>query len=75
MNGGRKVEVRCYSGHTYAQRPVAFYLEGEEYQVKEVLKTWREPRRVLFSVATAEGRAFTLAYDEGNDDWHLANGE
>lgn len=68
------VQVRTYSGHTYAQRPESFAIEGREHQVREVLKTWREPGKVFFRVATEEGLVYTLEYDEANDSWRLADG-
>ncbi|MDP2727873.1 MAG: hypothetical protein Q8P59_10060 [Dehalococcoidia bacterium] len=71
MTGGRTVQVRCYSSHTYAQRPVSFVLEGREYRVQDVLRTWREPRRALFRVSTEEGLVFNLEYDEVDDIWWL----
>lgn len=70
----RQVIVRTYSGHTYPQRPLSFTLGDREHRVREVLRTWREPGRVLFRVATEEGLTFTLEYDEANDSWRLADG-
>ena len=66
--------VRCYSGHTYAQRPVSFRVGESEYRVLSIQKTWREPGRVSFTVTTEEGPAFTLEYDEASDTWRLAGG-
>ena len=33
-----ELEVNCYSGHTYAQRPLSFRWRGTEYQVEEIEK-------------------------------------
>jgi len=74
MIEGQQIQVCCYSGHTYAQRPVSFTTDEREYRVQEVLRTWREPGRALFRVATEEGLAFTLEYDEAGDSWRLLNG-
>lgn len=68
------MQVRTYSGHTYAQRPESFTMGEQEYSVKEVVRTWREPGLVLFQVTTDEGLTFTLEYQETGDTWRLANG-
>lgn len=70
----RTIRVSCYSSHTYAHRPVSFVLDEREYQVREVKRTWREPGKVLFTVTTEDGPAFTLEYDEPEDIWRLADG-
>jgi hypothetical protein len=63
-----KVDVRCYSGHTYADRPVALRWRGEEIVVDEILASWREPTGPVFRVRTPSG-VFVLAYDADVDRW------
>lgn len=63
------VQVVCYSGHTYAERPVSLIWEGIEYKVKEIEKEWQEPGARLFQVRTEDGRLFILSYDERGDEW------
>jgi len=53
---------------------VSFVLSEREYHVREVLRTWREPSKVFFSVSTEEGLTCTLQYNEANDVWRLADG-
>jgi hypothetical protein len=64
------IQVRCHSGHTYADRPVAFSWEGEEVLVEEILDQWREPAGPVFCVRTARGE-YILAYEEALDRWWL----
>ncbi len=64
------VEVRCYSGHSYAGRPQSFTWQGQEVAVEEVLATWREPAGPVFRVRTALG-VVVLAYEEQADRWEL----
>jgi hypothetical protein len=73
VRSGATVQVRTYSGHTYAQRPLSFTLGEREHQVKEVLKAWREPGAACFRVLTEEGLTFTLAYQEAKDQWRLGD--
>jgi hypothetical protein len=66
-----KVEVNCYSGYTYAQRPESFRWQGLEYEVTELEKAWREPGRRCFQVRTGENRLFNLCYNETQNQWSL----
>jgi hypothetical protein len=70
MESGELIEVRCYSGHTYAERPVAFFWRGEEIDVDQILSSWREPTGPVFRVGTPRG-VFRLAYNERDRRWHL----
>jgi len=68
----RKIQVRCYSGHTYAEEPQSFTWQEEENRVEKVEKEWREPGRKLFKVTTDRGKSFELCYNEANDQWSAA---
>lgn len=68
MEGG-EVRVECYSGYTYAQEPRALTWQGQRTEVDGVEQAWRTPRGPVFRVRTADGRRFTLAYDEAADRW------
>ena len=61
--------VECYAGHRYPERPRAFLWEGERVTVEEVERQWYTPAGSAFRVCTADGRRFTLAYDEASDTW------
>ncbi len=38
-----KLKVRCYSGRTYAERPVSFLWQGTEYDILEIEKAGWSP--------------------------------
>ena len=63
------VQVNCYSGHTYAERPKSFLWQDVEYRVKEIEKAWQEPGKKLFKVITDRGKTFELCYNETQDQW------
>lgn len=63
--------VSCYSGHTYAERPVSFLWEGVEYEIKEIEKEWLEPGEKHFQVRTKCHQRFRLCYNEPIDQWSL----
>jgi hypothetical protein len=65
----KPVKVVCYSGHTYAERPMSLIWEGIEHKVKEVEKEWQEPGARLFKVRIEDGRLFILSYNERGDEW------
>jgi len=63
------LQVTCYSGHTYAERPESFLWQGIKYEVKEIEKVWQEPGKRVFKVITDSGKLFKLCYNETNDQW------
>ena len=68
LNG---LEVRCYSGHTYAERPESFTWEGIEYEVAEIEKSWQQPGERCFQVRTGDNKLFKLCYNETERNWSL----
>lgn len=65
--------VECYSGATYAERPVAVHWQGQRLVVEQVLRSWRTPQGPGFDVVVADGRKFHLSYDEPSDTWHVTS--
>lgn len=66
------VEVLCYSGHTYAQKPRVFILHGQRHRVACVERTWRTPDGPQFLVRVRDDERFVLAYKEAQDRWYLS---
>ena len=69
------LRVCCYSGHTYAQRPVSFIWQGADYKVEEIEKEWLEPGRRLFLVKARGNKSFRLCYNEARNSWSIVKGE
>jgi hypothetical protein len=65
--------VECQSGHTYAERPKAFYWEGVRFEIQRIAAQWRAPDGRHFKVITTQGRAFQLVYDQNKDVWKIDN--
>jgi len=65
------LQVNCYSGHTYAERPMSFQWQGEEYQIEEVEKEWLEPDERHFHVRTRDNKLFQLCYNKTKKEWSL----
>jgi hypothetical protein len=70
-NGQLVVQVRCYSGQTYAERPISFLWQGIEYKVEEIEKAWQEPGKRVFKIITEDGKSFDLCYNQTVDQWLL----
>lgn len=70
--GGRDIlEVKCYSGYTYAEEPRSFLWEGVEYRVEVIDKAWLEPGKRCFQVRIADNKRFRLCYNEAEKRWSL----
>ena len=65
------LEVNCYSGHTYAERPKSFVWEEIEYEVEEVERAWQEPGERYFLVCTKDNKLFKLCYNETESHWSI----
>ena len=63
--------VKCYSGHTYAERPQSFEWQGIEYEVEEIESAWQEPGERHFRVRTKDNKRFELWYNESQQRWSV----
>ena len=68
------LEVNCYAGHRYPQRPISFVFLGRKHRVEEVLSSWEElsPQgRYLCFKVRSEGEVFLLSFDVLKKRWSL----
>ena len=63
------VDVACYAGSRYAQRPLRVTWRGAERDVLAVEREWQEPRRRCYLVRLEGDRLLRLSYYERNDRW------
>jgi hypothetical protein len=70
-----KIKVKCYSGYTYAERPVSFNWWGRDYQVEEIEKEWLGPGERWFAVKTDDNKSLQLCYNEARDEWSIKTAE
>jgi hypothetical protein len=66
-----KIEVKCYSGHTCAQRPVSFFWQDKQHQISRIETEWLEPGKKFFRVVNEDEKVFELCYNEAQDKWWL----
>lgn len=66
-----KVKVKCYSGHTYAERPKSFFWQDHEFNIARIEKEWLEPGNKFFRVVAEDEKVFELCYNVAQDEWRL----
>lgn len=63
--------VVCYSGYTYAERPIAVRWEGRRLAIEAIEARWRIPGGQGFRVCTEDGQVFELFYGELDGEWSV----
>lgn len=65
------IQVTCYSGRTYADRPSSFIWQDRKCEVEKIEKEWVEPGEKHFIVRSQDEKRFELCYIEREDSWSL----
>ena len=72
------VLVECCSVDKANERPVAFFVRGRRWEIRETIDPWYEssmksdaPVIDYFKVKTSEGNVFILRYDMQSDEWAI----
>lgn len=68
MKEKKLIQVECYSGHTYGQRPVTVILAGDRLEIEEIIGEWKMPDGKAFHLRAGD-REFTICYLEEQDIW------
>ncbi len=71
MSEEQLLEVNCYSGHIYAERPESFIWQDKENRIMRIDNEWLEPGEKYFCVTTEDENVFKLCYNEAQDRWWL----
>jgi len=69
--GLEEVQVKCYSGLTYAERPKSFLWKNKQLKIASIENEWLEPGKKFFRVVTEDEKVFELCYNEAQDKWWL----
>jgi len=70
-SGEEGIQVQCFSGYTYADRPDSFVYQQQTYKVDWIEREWREPGEMHFRVCTEDSKSFELCYNEQIDEWSI----
>jgi hypothetical protein len=71
------IHVTCYSGRSYADRPISFAWNRERYEITRIEREWLEPgeKRFIVQAIRAEmpqgEKRFEICYDTREDIWRL----
>jgi hypothetical protein len=68
---GFHIEVACYAGYRYPERPVSFKLLERSFSVEEILDRWYGEDYFYFKVRADDQRIYLLNYDQYLDQWFL----
>ena len=66
-----QIEVSCYSGYRYGERPVSFKLLERTFTVKEIIDQWYGEDHLYFKIRADDQRVYLLKYDQAKDQWSL----
>ena len=64
-----QLNVGCYAGHRFPQRPEWIELDGSRIDVVAVMREWREQDRLGFDVQLRDATRLLLYYDANKDVW------
>ncbi len=66
-----QIEVSCYSGYRYGERPVSFKLLERTFTVKEIIDQWYGEDHLYFKIRADDQKVYLLKYDQAKDQWFL----
>jgi uncharacterized protein (UPF0128 family) len=68
-----RIRVESYAGYKADERPVRFQLDGNEFEVEEVLDQWYGPDSTFFKVRADDGNLYILSHVTfgERDEWSL----
>ena len=67
-----RITVRCYAGYQADEKPTSFLLEGNRFDVVEILERWYDLDSSCFKVLTESGTVYLLRHDLNTDHWELS---
>ena len=67
----KKIEVVSYSGYKANERPLYFILDGQRFQVLDVIDRWYGLEYDYFKVSAEDGRVYLLKWHRTLDLWFL----
>jgi len=66
-----QIDVSCYSGHRYGERPISFKLLERTFAVKEIVDQWYGEDHLYFKIRADDQKTYLLKYDQAKDRWFL----
>lgn len=72
MKADFQIEVSCYSGYQYGERPLTFRLLDRTFRVEEILDRWYGEDHRYFKIKADDGKVYLLKYEPLRDRWILS---
>ena len=69
----KTVQVTAYSGYKANERPLSFALDGERFEVREIIDRWYGVENDYFKVIAGDGRVYILRWHRLLDVWLLVD--
>lgn len=66
-----RTAVRCLASSRADERPISFFLDNTEVEIRSILESWREPDYLFFRIETKDGRAYEIRHQEYKDYWEM----
>jgi hypothetical protein len=66
-----QIEVSCYAGYRYPERPLSFRLLERTFRVEEVLDRWFGEDYIHFKIRADDQKVYLIKYDQYQDRWFL----
>jgi hypothetical protein len=67
-----QIEVCCYAGYRYPERPLSFKLLERTFMIEEILDRWYGEDTLYFKVRADDRKVYLLKYNQTQDEWFLA---
>jgi hypothetical protein len=65
------VEVQCFCGHNFNDRPISFILKEKKRVVEKIIDQWRGQGHEYYKVLADDRKGYLLIRHENRGDWAL----
>lgn len=66
------IRVEAHAGASYPEYPTAIWRDEQRFAVRQVLRSWRSPEGLHFTVVLDSGEHLELSYQSRADVWTCA---
>jgi hypothetical protein len=71
MRESHTIEVRCYSGCNYNERPVSFTIGEKTLAITELIDQWHGAGYTYYKLIADDGNTYCIKYNGSTDTWEL----
>jgi hypothetical protein len=67
----KEIIVQCYAGYKADERPTSFSIDGDIFEVEQIIDRWYDLDANYFKVLAKDGNSYLLRHDLNSDSWQL----